>query len=163
LIKTLTKFYVFLRIKDTLVWVKKGNEGKLRSNTGLYIRHAKEICILALKGNLPEDALLRTFKDVLISKPRENSRKPEKLYKIAEGLCPKGLYLELFGRRHNMRKGWVTVGNQIDEEEYEKGMSLLRKRKRSKDDLTKNSAEKDEQTFTNNLETALDDTDDIQI
>ncbi len=143
--------------------MKKGNEGKLRSNTGLYIRHAKEICILALKGNIPEEALLRTFKDVLISKPRENSRKPEKLYKIAEGLCPKGLYLELFGRRHNMRQGWVTVGNQINEDEYEQGMSMLGKRKRPKHDVTRIGEEKEEETFTKNLEAALDDTNDIQI
>jgi hypothetical protein len=25
----------------------------------------------------------------------------------------KGFYLEIFGRRNNLRKNWVTVGNEI--------------------------------------------------
>ena len=61
---------------------------------------------------------------------RIHSQKPDKVYEIVEGLCPNGPYLELFGRRHNMRPGWVTVGNQISEEEYTKGVQRLRSRKR---------------------------------
>jgi mRNA m6A methyltransferase catalytic subunit len=114
--------YLPYRLKDTLVWVKDGNDGKLRSNPGHHLRHAKEICLVCLKGNSPQGANFCTFLDVIRSKPRQNSRKPDEVYEIIEGLCPGGPYLELFGRRHNMRPGWVTVGNQIEEVEYLKGL-----------------------------------------
>ena len=117
-------------LKDTIAWVKRGPKGKLRSNIGYHLRHAKELCLVALKGEQPVDAKLRTFVDVVVDEIRLHSQKPPKLYEIAEGLCPNGPYLELFGRRHNMRPGWVTVGNQISEEEYAKGVKKLRSRKR---------------------------------
>jgi mRNA m6A methyltransferase catalytic subunit len=44
---------------------------------------------------------------------RMMSQKPMELYELIERLIPSGLYLEMFGRRNNMREGWVTMGNQI--------------------------------------------------
>jgi mRNA (2'-O-methyladenosine-N6-)-methyltransferase len=44
---------------------------------------------------------------------RETSRKPEESYSILERLAPHGRKLELFGRKHNTRPGWITLGNQL--------------------------------------------------
>ena len=53
--------------------------------------------------------------DVIVSEVRETSRKPDEIYSLIERLSP-GLQtrrLELFGRKHNTRSGWLTVGNQL--------------------------------------------------
>ena len=47
---------------------------------------------------------------------RETSRKPDELYGMIERCCPSGRKVELFGRRHNGRDGWLTLGNQIGED-----------------------------------------------
>lgn len=43
----------------------------------------------------------------------ETSRKPDESYSILERLAPYGRKLELFGRKHNTRSGWITLGNQL--------------------------------------------------
>ena len=70
---------------------------------------AKELCLLGYKGKFPPQRLLR-FKDVIEESVREQSRKPEQLYHIAEQLKPHGCYVELFGREWNCRPGWLTLG-----------------------------------------------------
>lgn len=42
----------------------------------------------------------------------ETSRKPDEVYGVIERLAPHGRKLELFGRKHNIRPGWLTLGNQ---------------------------------------------------
>lgn len=53
--------------------------------------------------------------DVIVSEVRETSRKPDEIYSIIERIAPgpDRRRLELFGRKHNARAGWLTVGNQI--------------------------------------------------
>ena len=51
--------------------------------------------------------------DVIVSEVRDTSRKPDELYSIIERLCPGGRKVELFGRKHNVRPGWLTLGNQL--------------------------------------------------
>ena len=55
--------------------------------------------------------------DVIVSEVRETSRKPDELYGIIERCCPGGRKVELFGRRHNGRHGWLTLGNQIGDDQ----------------------------------------------
>lgn len=52
--------------------------------------------------------------DVIVSEVRETSRKPDEIYRLIERMCPDGLKLELFGRQHNLRQNWITLGNQLD-------------------------------------------------
>jgi len=51
--------------------------------------------------------------DVVVADVRDTSRKPDEMYSIIERLCPMGRKIELFGRKHNSRPGWITVGNQL--------------------------------------------------
>lgn len=68
---------------------------------------------------LPASSLLPAWSntgldsDVIVAEVRDTSRKPDELYSIIERLCPMGRKVELFGRRHNARPGWITVGNQL--------------------------------------------------
>ena len=64
---------------------------------------------------------LRTFQpgrrqvNILTSRKREHSRKPDELYNIIEQ-CSPGPYLELFARR--LRKDWKQWGNEVPDEDY---------------------------------------------
>ena len=52
---------------------------------------------------------------MIVAEVRETSRKPEEIYSLIERIAP-GLNkrrLELFGRKHNTRPGWLTLGNQL--------------------------------------------------
>lgn len=51
--------------------------------------------------------------DVIVSEVRETSRKPDEIYAIIERMCPGGRKVEIFGRKHNTRPGWLTLGNQL--------------------------------------------------
>ena len=50
--------------------------------------------------------------NLLATRKREHSRKPDEQYKIIE-TCSPGPFLELFAR--GARKGWASWGNQADE------------------------------------------------
>jgi mRNA (2'-O-methyladenosine-N6-)-methyltransferase len=50
-------------------------------------------------------------KDVIFSERRGQSQKPTEIYEYIEKIIPKGNYLEVFGRRNNLRNNWVTIGN----------------------------------------------------
>ena len=45
---------------------------------------------------------------------RETSRKPDEMYSLIERLSPGTRKLEIFARQHNVRPGWVSLGNQLD-------------------------------------------------
>jgi mRNA m6A methyltransferase catalytic subunit len=117
---------------DTIVWVKKGSEKLLRGNIGYHVRHAHEICILALKGNIPDEANLRKKWNVIFEKPRFHSQKPDALYEIGMALCPKGPRLDLFARYCNLQHGIVSAGNEISEEAWSKALERGRIKSRGK-------------------------------
>lgn len=47
---------------------------------------------------------------------RETSRKPDEMYPLLERLSPGTRKLEIFARPHNVRPGWVSMGNQLGEQ-----------------------------------------------
>ncbi|KAI9637327.1 putative mRNA methyltransferase [Dioszegia hungarica] len=115
---------------DEVVWVKVNQVERLirTGRTGHWLNHTCEHLLVAVK--LPEshprdapipwdtDPTLRELRrgvdtDVIVAEVRETSRKPEEAYSILERLAPNGRKLELFGRKHNARPGWVTLGNQL--------------------------------------------------
>lgn len=62
---------------------------------------------------------------------RETSRKPDEIYRVLERLIPGAPKLEVFGRSHNLRNNWVTLGNQLNgtclhDEELRKGYEEFR-------------------------------------
>ncbi len=85
--------------------------GKIAKGHGYYLQHTKETCLIGIKGNPKYNR--NTITDVIFSKRRGQSQKPEEMYDIIEALVQNGYYLEIFGRRNNLRNYWVTIGNEI--------------------------------------------------
>lgn len=116
------RLWGYLRV-DEIVWLKTNQiGGTVRSGrTGHWLNHNKEHCLVGMKGNVSWANVghYRQDCDVIVSPVRENSRKPDELYSMIERIVgmnqesPSRLCVELFGRSHNRRPGWVTLGNQL--------------------------------------------------
>lgn len=99
---------------EEIVWIKTNQLQKVvrTGRTGHWLNHSKEHCLVGVKGQ-PRGLNRYVDCDVIVAEARETSRKPEELYDIIERLSPGTRKVEIFGRRHNIRDGWVTVGNQL--------------------------------------------------
>jgi len=99
---------------DEIVWVKLTVNRRLAKSHGFYLQHAKEVCLVARKGARdPEGTKSSVASDIIFAERRGQSQKPEEIYEIIEELVPDGRYLEIFGRKNNLRDYWVTVGNEV--------------------------------------------------
>lgn len=79
---------------------------------GFYFRNVTEMCLFSVRGpNARTLAPARSQVNVIESREREHSRKPDEQYEIIEK-CSPGPYLELFARGE--RPGWTVWGNQAD-------------------------------------------------
>lgn len=98
---------------DEISWVKKTPRGKLAKGNGYYLQHSKEICLVGVKGKCKKEINKGKFCDCIFSTRRGQSQKPNEIYDMIEGFIPNGFYLEIFGRRNNLRDGWITIGNEL--------------------------------------------------
>jgi mRNA (2'-O-methyladenosine-N6-)-methyltransferase len=98
---------------DEIIWVKQTVKGKTAKGHGFYLQHTKETCLVGIKGNPTYDNTVTSNSDVIFSLRRGQSQKPTEIYERIEKMVPNGYYLELFGRRNNLREYWVTIGNEI--------------------------------------------------
>ena len=98
-----------------IAWVKRTVNRKLAKCHGYYLQHAKETCLVGIKGNLdPRYANKIVGSDVIYSERRGQSQKPNELYEMIEEIFgEEGRFLEIFGRRHNLRNKWTTIGNEL--------------------------------------------------
>jgi N6-adenosine-specific RNA methylase IME4 len=97
--------------KSNLVWHKVRKDGGSDGRgVGFYFRNVTEILLFGTRGRnartLPPG---RRQVNLIASRKREHSRKPDEQYALIEA-CSPGAYLELFGR--GVRKGWTVWGNQ---------------------------------------------------
>lgn len=102
------------KYKSNLVWYKiRKDGGPDRRGVGFYFRNVTEMILFGVKGkNIRTLQPGRSQENIISSRKREHSRKPDEQYKIIES-CSWGPYIELFGR--GTRKGWTTWGNQAEE------------------------------------------------
>ncbi|KAG0255101.1 hypothetical protein BG011_005318 [Mortierella polycephala] len=98
---------------DDITWVKQTVNRRMAKGHGYYLQHAKETCLVGKKGQDPPGCRHSIGSDVIFSERRGQSQKPEELYELIEELIPNGRYLEIFGRKNNLRDYWVTVGNEL--------------------------------------------------
>mgnify|MGYP001174365600 CR=1 FL=1 len=96
-----------------LLWVKTNQLQRIirTGRTGHWINHSKEHCLIGIKGKPQINNNIDC--DVVCAEVRETSRKPDEMYDLLERLAPGTRKLELFGRPHNVHKGWTTLGNQL--------------------------------------------------
>jgi mRNA (2'-O-methyladenosine-N6-)-methyltransferase len=84
--------------------------------TGHWLNHTKEHMLVGVKTVHDEEGNLKfpswvnrgIDTDVVVSEVRETSRKPDEVYELIERMCPGGRKVEIFGRKHNTRPGYVT-------------------------------------------------------
>ena len=98
---------------DEISWIKQSENGMIFKGLGHYLQHSKEICLVGIKGKLQPNNKISKMCDCIISAKRGQSQKPNEIYDMIESLVPKGYYLEIFGRRNNLRDGWITIGNEL--------------------------------------------------
>ena len=91
-------------------WIKTTVNKKIAQSTGRYARHGTEGCLVARKNTQVEMDLPKTFR----SRRRVQSQKPMDLHVLAEKWYPEAPKGELFGRHHNLRDGWTTIGKEVD-------------------------------------------------
>jgi N6-adenosine-specific RNA methylase IME4 len=99
--------------KSNIVWYKvRKDGGPDRRGVGFYFRNVTEIVLFGIRGkNNRTLAAGRRQPNVIVSRKREHSRKPDELYEIVES-CSPGPYVELFARSE--RAGWLGWGNEVD-------------------------------------------------
>lgn len=100
--------------KSNLVWHKVRKDGGSDGRgVGFYFRNVTELVLFGVKGrNARTLDPGRSQVNLLATRKREHSRKPDELYEIIES-CSPGPFLELFAR--GTRKGWLVWGNQADD------------------------------------------------
>jgi N6-adenosine-specific RNA methylase IME4 len=99
--------------KSNIVWHKVRKDGGSDGRgVGFYFRNVTELILFGVKGkNARTLDPGRSQVNMIQTRKREHSRKPDEQYEIIEA-CSRGPFLELFGR--GVRKGWATWGNQAD-------------------------------------------------
>jgi N6-adenosine-specific RNA methylase IME4 len=99
--------------KTNIVWHKirkdGGSDGR---GVGFYFRNVTELILFGVRGKGARTFQPgRTQVNLLATRKREHSRKPDELYNVIES-CSPGPRLELFAR--GSRPHWEAWGNQAD-------------------------------------------------
>jgi N6-adenosine-specific RNA methylase IME4 len=99
--------------KATLVWHKVRRDGGSDGRgPGFYFRNVTESVLFGVRGkNARTLAPGRRQTNLIASRKREHSRKPDELYPIIEA-CSRPPFLELFARAP--RRDWSSWGKQLD-------------------------------------------------
>ncbi len=97
--------------KTNLIWYKvRQDGGPDRRGVGFYFRNVTEMLLFGVRGKHARTlAPGRSQENIILSRKREHSRKPDEQYPLIEA-CSPGPFLELFAR--GARQGWFTWGNQ---------------------------------------------------
>ncbi len=110
--------------KANIVWYKiRKDGGPDGRGVGFYFRNVTELVLFGVRGSMRTLQPGRTQVNILSTRKREHSRKPDEIYDIIES-CSPGPFLEMFARFK--RPGWQQWGNEDVEEN-----SLLNVAKRS--------------------------------
>jgi N6-adenosine-specific RNA methylase IME4 len=99
--------------KSNIIWYKTRKDGGSDGRgVGFYFRNVTGILLFGIHGRLRTLAPGRRQVNIIVSRKREHSRKPDEQYQIIE-TCSPGPYLELLAR--GRREGWSRWGNQAED------------------------------------------------
>jgi N6-adenosine-specific RNA methylase IME4 len=103
------------KYKTNIVWHKiRKDGGPDGRGVGFYFRNTTEMILFGIRGRLRTLQAGRKQVNIIRSRKREHSRKPDELYDIIKA-CSPGPYLELFARGE--RPGWAQWGDEVDDYE----------------------------------------------
>lgn len=107
--------------KSNIVWYKVRKDGGPDGRgVGFYFRNVTELVLFGVRGSMRTLPPGRSQVNLLSSRKREHSRKPDEIYDLIES-CSPGPYLELFARFR--RPGWKQWGNEDVEENSHYGVA----------------------------------------
>lgn len=110
--------------KTNLIWYKvREDGGPDRRGVGFYFRNVTEMVLFGVKGRMRTLQPGRTMPNIIITRKREHSRKPDELYDVIEK-CSPGPYIELFDRVP--REGWTCWGNEAGDYEPKESIYTAR-------------------------------------
>ena len=96
------------RYVSNIVWAKRRKDGGPDGRgVGFYFRNVTELLLFGVRGSLRTLAPARSQVNMIETRKREHSRKPDEQYALIED-CSPGPYLELFAR--HPQPGWTAWG-----------------------------------------------------
>ncbi|NOU20259.1 MAG: S-adenosylmethionine-binding protein [Methyloglobulus sp.] len=100
--------------KTNIIWYKiRKDGGPDRRGVGFYFRNVTEMILFGVRGkNARTLQPGRSQENIISTRKREHSRKPDEQYDLIEA-CSPGPRIELFAR--GPRKDWFVWGNQAEE------------------------------------------------
>jgi len=97
--------------KTNIVWYKVRKDGGPDGRgVGFYFRNVTELVLFGVRGSFRTLDAGRRQTNIVVSRKREHSRKPDELYDVIER-CSPGPFLEMFARYP--RPGWSQWGNEL--------------------------------------------------
>jgi N6-adenosine-specific RNA methylase IME4 len=99
--------------KSNIVWHKvRADGGSDGRGVGFYFRNVTELVLFGVRGkNARTLAPGRRQVNLIATRKREHSRKPDEMYDVIEA-CSPGPRVELFARGA-ARDGWTTWGDEV--------------------------------------------------
>ncbi|WP_080427672.1 MT-A70 family methyltransferase [Burkholderia ubonensis] len=108
------------RYVSNIVWAKRRRDGGPDGRgVGFYFRNVTELLLFGVKGSMRTLAPGRSQVNMIETRKREHSRKPDEQYDLIEA-CSPGAYLEMFAR--HARPGWVAWGDEAAEDVVPRGV-----------------------------------------
>lgn len=107
------------RYVSNIIWAKRridgGPDGR---GVGFYFRNVTEVLLFGVRGSMRTLAPGRSQVNMIETRKREHSRKPDEQYDLIES-CSPGPYLELFSR--HPRPNWTLWGDEAAEDLVPRG------------------------------------------
>lgn len=98
------------RYVSNIIWAKRRKDGGPDGRgVGFYFRNVTEMLLFGVRGSMRTLPPGRSQVNMIETRKREHSRKPDEQYGLIES-CSPGPYLELFAR--NARPGWAVWGEE---------------------------------------------------
>lgn len=109
------------RYVSNVVWAKRRKDGGPDGRgVGFYFRNVTELILFGVRGSMRTLAPARSQVNMIESRKREHSRKPDEQYEFIER-CSPGPYLEMFAR--HAHEGWSAWGDESDDEVTPRGQA----------------------------------------
>lgn len=107
------------RYVSNIIWAKRRKDGGADGRgVGFYFRNVTEVLLFGVRGSLRTLAPARRQVNMIETRKREHSRKPDEQYALI-GSCSPGPYLELFAR--HAQPGWNSWGAESAPEVQPRG------------------------------------------
>ena len=107
------------RYVSNVVWAKRRKDGGPDGRgVGFYFRNVTELLLFGVRGSLRTLQPARSQVNMIETRKREHSRKPDEQYELIES-CSPGPWLELFAR--HAREGWTVWGDEAASEAVPRG------------------------------------------